>query len=585
LKLLNQLRIGQKLALAFGCALACSLLLGGTSLYQLGSVNQAAERLANRSLTSMHMLGIMNTRLNTKRRIELREVAAGADMKEYQAENSRVPGLEAAFREAQTQYESYLDSPAERDAYEKFKATLVVYHDSVAHTNQLQLSGKIAAAEAYSRVEGKQAFIDCSDAMDAVMAANNREGIGFARQAAKNYENAKLLTLLLLGISLVISISLAAVITRSFTLPLQRAVQVLKNVAAGDLRDHLEVPAHDEVGELADSLNHTIESLGSLLATVSSQATQVAAASEEISASASQSSDSARRQSDETTQVATAMHQMSATVVEVSNNSSQAADAAREALETARSGGLVVNETLETMRSIASSTTAVAVRITELGKSSEHIGSIAAVIDDIASQTNLLALNAAIEAARAGEQGRGFAVVADEVRKLAERTTAATKEIAGMIAQIQNEAHEAVLAMENGSREVELGVTKTEGSGRALDNIIAMATRVGDMVAQIATAAAEQSATAELVNSNISNIAEMTSQSSINATETAKACTDLSNLAFNMQAVAGNFKLSHVPGANAVNTAQPSLAHLSRHRPPSAPLPGRESHSPLELLQ
>jgi methyl-accepting chemotaxis protein len=140
------------------------------------------------------------------------------------------------------------------------------------------------------------------------------------------------------------------------------------------------------------------------------------------------------------------------------------------------------------MRSIAESTKAVASRITELGKSSEQIGKIIAVIDDIADQTNLLALNAAIEAARAGEQGRGFAVVADEVRKLAERTTKATKEIASMIESIQKETKSPVQAMEKGSREVQLGVEKTTASGAALGEIIRMSEQVGDMISQIAEA-------------------------------------------------------------------------------------------------
>jgi methyl-accepting chemotaxis protein len=614
LRLLNQLRIGQKLALAFGCSLACCLLLGSVSLYELNNVNRAAERLAHRSLVSMRVLATMDSRLNSRRRVELRMLAAGADMKTFHAEQSRLKNLDSAFLAAQSQYESLIETPGERESYAKFKEKLSRYQASMVRTNELQESGRVKEADAFSSVQGKQSFIDVADALDAAIAVNNSEGVAFAEQATNDYENAKRLILLLLGLSLALGVSLAIVITRNFTVPLQRAVQVLKNVAAGDLRDHLQVLARDEVGELADSLNHTIDSLGSLMATVSSQATQVATASEQISASAGQSSESAHRQSDETAQVATAMHEMSATVVEVSNNSSHAADAAREALDTARSGGKVVSETLETMRSIAASTTAVAVRITELGKSSERIGSIAEVIDDIASQTNLLALNAAIEAARAGEQGRGFAVVADEVRKLAERTAKATREIAGMIAEIQQGAREAVVAMESGSREVERGVVKTEGSGRALDNIIAMATRVGDMVAQIATAAAEQSATAELVNSSISNIAEMTSQSSNNATETARACTDLSNLAFDMQSVASNFKLNLAPYAPAAGSGRAALSQAptagsgraalsqapaafasssvpdfsfqsSRQHPPSASQPGRDSHSSLEFLQ
>jgi len=203
----------------------------------------------------------------------------------------------------------------------------------------------------------------------------------------------------------------------------------------------------------------------------------VASASEELSSSATLQAQGADTQKDQTTQVATAMQEMAATVHEVCENSQKAADASHNAVQAARPGGQVVQETLATMRGIADSTRSVAARITELGKSSEQIGRIVAVIDDIADQTNLLALNAAIEAARAGEQGRGFAVVADEVRKLAERTAQATKEIAGMIQSIQVETKNAVEAMELGNREVESGVKKTSASGAALEEIIKMAER------------------------------------------------------------------------------------------------------------
>src|SRR5204863_512098 len=179
----------------------------------------------------------------------------------------------------------------------------------------------------------------------------------------------------------------------------------------------------------------------------------------------------------------------------------------------------------------------------ELGKSSDQIGQIVGVINDIADQTNLLALNAAIEAARAGEQGRGFAVVADEVRKLAERTTTATKEIAGMIKNIQQETKTAVTAMETGTKQVEEGVKSTIQAGGSLKEIIHMAEQVGEMVMQIATAAMEQSSASEEVNQNMEKIAKLVKESADGAQQSAKACQDLSSLAFDLQNMVGTFKL------------------------------------------
>jgi methyl-accepting chemotaxis protein len=202
-----------------------------------------------------------------------------------------------------------------------------------------------------------------------------------------------------------------------------------------------------------------------------------------------------------------------------------------------------VDDTLGKMHAIAEAVRATAKKVDELGKSSDQIGRIVGVIDDIADQTNLLALNAAIEAARAGEQGRGFAVVADEVRKLAERTTSATKEIAQMIENIQDETRVAVSAMEAGTSQVEEGVKSTAQAGDSLKEIIQMAEQVGEMIAHIATAATQQSSATEQVNQNMDQIARLVKESAVGAQQSAKACQDLSGLALDLQKMVGNFQL------------------------------------------
>jgi methyl-accepting chemotaxis protein len=333
-------------------------------------------------------------------------------------------------------------------------------------------------------------------------------------------------------------------ITRGIVVPLHGVVVRAKEIAAHQLGGNALVSSsHDEVGELTSAVNTMHASLRQVIESISQGAEHLASASEEISSGATQSADIAHTQADQTHQVATAMQEMSCTVQQVSENSQKAADSSHSAAQAARQGGQVVEETLATMRTIAESTRKVATRITELGKHSEKIGKIVAVIDDIADQTNLLALNAAIEAARAGEQGRGFAVVADEVRKLAERTTKATKEIAAMIESIQAETKSAVAAMELGSREVQVGVDKTAASGTALEEIIKMSEQVGDMISQIATAAAEQSSATEQINANVSQISSSTQESSAAAGQTAKACADLSDLALDLQRLVTQFKL------------------------------------------
>jgi methyl-accepting chemotaxis protein len=338
----------------------------------------------------------------------------------------------------------------------------------------------------------------------------------------------------------------SAGVSRSIFGRLNSMQERMKDVAQGegDLTKRIEVGAQDEIAELAKWFNIFMDKLHEILSKVSSNTESLAGAGEEIAATSRQQTQGAELQKDQTAQVVTAMQEMTSTVQQVSENSNNAAAASQKAAETARQGGKVVEETLSRMRAIASSVGETARKVEALGKQSDQIGRIIGVIDDIADQTNLLALNAAIEAARAGEQGRGFAVVADEVRKLAERTSTATKEITGMIRSIQAETKSAVTAMQAGTKEVEQGVELTTQAGSSLHDIIQMSEQVGDMVTHIATAATEQSAATEQINGSIDQIAKITETSAAGAQQTTNALQDLSALALNLQRLVGQFRLA-----------------------------------------
>ena len=251
----------------------------------------------------------------------------------------------------------------------------------------------------------------------------------------------------------------------------------------------------------------------------------------------------AQEQSSQTTEVAAAVEQMTKTIYETTKNTGQAAEASKNAGKVAKEGGNIVEETIIGMNRISDVVTKSAETVQELGKSSNQIGEIVQVIDDIADQTNLLALNAAIEAARAGEQGRGFAVVADEVRKLAERTTKATKEIATMIKQIQKDTAEAVISMQTGKNEVNNGKQLALKAGDALTEIISGADKVVDIVTQVASASEEQSSASEQISKNIESISSVTQQSASGVQQIAHASEDLNRLTLNLQELIAQFKL------------------------------------------
>ncbi len=317
----------------------------------------------------------------------------------------------------------------------------------------------------------------------------------------------------------------------------------ITRLADGDLTVRSAYRGQDELGHIAKAFNALSEKFHKVLREMTSASAELASAAEETSTVTRETNNGIRRQQSETEQVATAMNEMNATVNEVAKNASEAADAANNADNQAANGKQVVTRTIDAIEELADDVEQTAAAIRDLAKESDNIGTVLDVIRGIAEQTNLLALNAAIEAARAGEQGRGFAVVADEVRTLAQKTQQSTEEIHQMIERLQQGTSKAVTAMERSQSRARNGVDQAASAGSTLDAIKEAVDTITEMNAQIASASEEQSSVAEEINKNISNISQVAEQSATGAEQTSAASDQLARLAENLQRLVAQFRV------------------------------------------
>lgn len=377
---------------------------------------------------------------------------------------------------------------------------------------------------------------------DIVTISDKLYDIQLQRRDAESAQ-ARSLQLISTLLALLVGVIAAVIITRQITRPLRETLEVVERIASGDLSHNIQVTRRDELGVLQQGIQRMGTTLRELISGIRDGVTQIASAAEELSAVTEQTSAGVNSQKIETDQVATAMHEMTATVQEVARNAEQASQAASAADGEARAGDKVVAEAIAQIERLAAEVARSTDAMTHLQQESNKIGSVMDVIKAVAEQTNLLALNAAIEAARAGEAGRGFAVVADEVRGLAQRTQKSTEEIEGLVAGLQNGTQQVAAVMNNSRSLTDSSVELTRKAGVSLENITRTVSNIQSMNQQIAAAAEQQSAVAEEISRSIVNVRDVSEQTAAASDETAKSSVELARLGGQLQQMVSHFRV------------------------------------------
>ena len=538
-----KMRIGPKMGLVFGFVLFMLLLtiwlgIGGTA-----KVNDSLDRIVTGEYRNTTLAFEAKAALD-KLMQSMEMLALTDNPGEIAQQKKIIEEARAEYRENLKKLEENVKDPKAIKLLEASKAEAVAAARANNQVIDLALAGK--KGEAFSLLK-KEAFpltARLQQTFDAQVKLQEESVLEAHKKATALYERQRLIMLICGALAFLLGLSGAVFLTHNFVTRLNRVSAAMGRVADGDLSTVIRIFAKDEIGDLGRAINRTLESMNNMVNSIKSTAEQVAAASTQLYAASEQIATGAEEVAAQAGTVATASEEMTCTSSEIAKNCLHAVESARQAGDSASTGAAVVQETVAEMYRIAERVKESAQTVESLGSRSDQIGEIVGTIEDIADQTNLLALNAAIEAARAGEQGRGFAVVADEVRALAERTTKATKEIGAMIKAIQMETKSAVSSMEEGVRQVEKGTQDAARSGQALQEILEQANSVTMQINQIATAAEEQTATTNEITSNIQQITDVVHETAKSSQESASAANQLSRLADELKQLLDRFTLA-----------------------------------------
>lgn len=539
---LRNLNIAPRAALGFSALALLVVLLGSFALVKMSQMQAAFAVVEENSLPSILAVSEISDnylRLRTATSRLMQPVDAASKERDY----ARVEELKRGMAKGKSEYTALISDAEEQTLYDDFAHAGSLY--LAEHDKLINFVRKNDFASALSIATGRMKEYD--DAMDEALAKMtylNQADAGAAGQRLHQAEaTARAGVVVAMILALSITVVLAMLLTRSIVMPINEALSVAETVAAGDLSQRISVKGRDEPARLLLAMQGMQQNLRSTVQGIAESSSQLASASEELSAVTEDATRGLHQQSNEIEQAATAVNEMTAAVDEVARNAVATSEASRESDLTARYGREQVIKTVNAIGQLAQDVTTTSTEVEHLAGKVRDISQVLDVIRSIAEQTNLLALNAAIEAARAGEAGRGFAVVADEVRALAHRTQQSTQEIEQMVIGVQQSTDNAVNAMQSSNDRAQESLEVARAAGTALDEITLVIGHISERNMVIASASEEQAQVAREVDRNLVNIRGLALQSSAGANQTSAASLELSRLAVDLNTMVARFKI------------------------------------------
>lgn len=539
---MRNLKLPARSAICFAAITILLLAVSITSFFSLTSLYQTEQDVETNWMPSIREAGRIDG-LVLRMRLETLRMVSTEDQQMKQTSVEVLSQARIDLHKALASYMSFIGSPEERRLAEDVAAGIKAYDGRVDDIVTIAKTRPASEATTYINTNIRPLTNELQKKITA-LADFNAEGAKRAGElAGKTYSASLWLLGLISAIATAVSVLVALLYTRSILQPLRQILGINHSIAEGNLRAEATITGRDEMADLAQATMQMQKTLRDTISHIGEASTQLASAAEEMNAVTEEASRGLQRQNDEVEQAATAVNEMTAAVEEVARNAASASESAQQSQQSAGLGASRVTETVKAINSLATTVSDTSEQIVELAKKAQGIATVIDVIRGIAEQTNLLALNAAIEAARAGEQGRGFAVVADEVRALAHRTQTSTREIEQMISGIQTGSESAVQAMLRSRDETTSTLKIANEAGTALQEIARSITEINERNFLIATASEEQAQVARSVDHNLVSIRDLSIQSSTGAHQTASAAHEVSKLAADMNRLVCRFSV------------------------------------------